>query len=80
MVLLENPRSHGNIGAAVRVAAAVGAAGVVTTGDHDPWHPSALVGSAGLHFRRPSRLGFQGLDVAAASTGTGEKEAGGGGS
>ena len=53
MVLLENPRSHGNIGAAVRVAAAAGAAGVVTTGDHDPWHPSALVGSAGLHFALP---------------------------
>ncbi len=53
LVLLENPRSHGNIGAAVRVAAAAGAAGVVTTGDHDPWHPSALVGSAGLHFALP---------------------------
>lgn len=53
LVLLENPRSHGNIGAAVRVAAAAGAAGVVTTGDHDPWHPSALVGSAGLHFAVP---------------------------
>ena len=53
LVLLENPRSHGNIGAAVRVAAAVGAAGVVTTGEHEPWHPSALVGSAGLHFALP---------------------------
>ena len=53
LVLLENPRSHGNIGAAVRVAAAAGAAGVITTGDHDPWHPSALVGSAGLHFALP---------------------------
>ena len=53
LVLLETPRSHGNIGAAVRVAAAAGAAGVVTTGEHDPWHPSALVGSAGLHFALP---------------------------
>ena len=53
LVLLENPRSHGNIGAAVRVAAAAGAAGVLTTGEHDPWHPSALVGSAGLHFALP---------------------------
>ena len=53
LVLLENPRSHGNIGAAVRVAAAAGAAGVVTIGAHDPWHPSALVGSAGLHFALP---------------------------
>ncbi len=53
LIFLENPRSHGNIGAVVRVAAAVGAAGVVTTGEHDPWHPSALVGSAGLHFALP---------------------------
>lgn len=53
LVLLENPRSHGNIGAVARVAAAVGAAGAVTTGEHDPWHPSALVGSAGLHFALP---------------------------
>ncbi len=53
LALLENPRSHGNIGAAVRVAAAAGAAGLVTTGEHDPWHPSALVGSAGLHFALP---------------------------
>jgi tRNA G18 (ribose-2'-O)-methylase SpoU len=53
LVLLENPRSHGNIGAAVRVAAAAGAAGVATTGEHDPWHPAALVGSAGLHFALP---------------------------
>ena len=53
LILLENPRSHGNVGAAVRVAAAAGAAGVVTTGDHDPWHPSSLVGSAGLHYALP---------------------------
>jgi len=53
LVLLENPRSHGNVGAVIRVAAAAGAAGVVTTGEHDPWHPSALVGSAGLHFALP---------------------------
>ncbi len=53
LVLLENPLSHGNIGAAVRVAAAAGAAGLVSTGEHDPWHPSALVGSAGLHFALP---------------------------
>ncbi|MDE2779815.1 MAG: rRNA methyltransferase [Chloroflexota bacterium] len=53
LVLLENPRSHGNAGAVIRVAAAAGASGVVTTGEHDPWHPSALVGSAGLHFALP---------------------------
>ena len=53
LVLLENPRSHGNLGAVVRVAAAAGAAGVIATGEHDPWHPSALVGAAGLHFALP---------------------------
>ena len=62
LLLLENPRSHGNIGATVRVAAAAGAAGVVTTGDHDPWHPPALVGSAGLHFALPV-VWLRGLNV-----------------
>jgi len=50
LVLLEDPRDLGNVGAVVRVAAAAGAAGVVTTGMHDPWDPGALRGSAGLHF------------------------------
>ena len=53
LVLLENPADLGNIGAAVRVAAAAGAAAVLTTGRHDPWHPTALRGSAGLHFALP---------------------------
>ena len=53
LVLLENPRSHGNAGAAIRAAAAAGSAGLIATGAHDPWHPSALVGSAGLHFALP---------------------------
>ncbi|HEX4805464.1 MAG TPA: TrmH family RNA methyltransferase [Conexibacter sp.] len=53
VVLLEDPRDRGNVGAVVRVAAAAEAAGVVTTGMHDPWDPSALRGSAGLHFALP---------------------------
>lgn len=53
VVLLEDPRHLGNLGAAVRVAAAAGAAGVMTTGRQDPWHPDALRGSAGLHFALP---------------------------
>lgn len=53
LVLLENPSDLGNLGAVVRVAAAAGAAGVLTTGRHDPWHPAALRGSAGLHFALP---------------------------
>lgn len=50
VVLLEEPRHLGNLGAAVRVAAAAGAAGLFTTGPQDPWHADALRGSAGLHF------------------------------
>jgi TrmH family RNA methyltransferase len=53
LVLLEDPRDLGNIGACVRVAAAADCAGVLTTGDHDPWHPDALRGSAGLHYALP---------------------------
>ncbi|MEV0273255.1 RNA methyltransferase [Hamadaea sp. NPDC050747] len=50
VVLLEDPRHLGNIGAVVRLAAGFGVAGVLTTGVTDPWHPAALRGSAGLHF------------------------------
>jgi RNA methyltransferase, TrmH family len=53
IVLLENPSHLGNLGAVVRVAAAAGAAGVLTTGTRDPWHPAALRSSAGLHFALP---------------------------
>lgn len=51
----------GNLGAVVRVAAAAGAAAVLTTGPSDPWHPEAVRGAAGLHFALPvARVG--GLD------------------
>lgn len=50
VVLLEDPRDLGNMGACVRVAAAANIAGVLSTGSHDPWAPDALRGSAGLHF------------------------------
>lgn len=53
VVLLEDPRTMGNMGACVRVAAAADAAAVLTTGDSDPWHPEALRGAAGLHFALP---------------------------
>jgi len=53
LVLLESPTHAGNLGAVVRVAAAAGAAGVLTTGRLDPWQPAALRGSAGLHFALP---------------------------
>lgn len=53
VVYLERPSHLGNIGACVRVAAAARAAAVLTTGMHDPWHPAALRGSAGLHYALP---------------------------
>jgi len=53
VVLLEDPRSMGNMGACVRVAAAADAAAVLTTGHNDPWNPEALRGAAGLHFALP---------------------------
>jgi TrmH family RNA methyltransferase len=53
VIVLEDPRDLGNMGACVRVAAAANAAGVLSTGSHDPWHPDALRGAAGLHYAVP---------------------------
>jgi RNA methyltransferase, TrmH family len=53
VVVLEDPRDLGNMGACVRVAAAADIAGVLSTGTHDPWHPDALRGAAGLHYAVP---------------------------
>lgn len=53
VVVLEEPRTMGNLGAVIRVAAAAGAAGVFTTGPNDPWHPDAIRGAAGLQFALP---------------------------
>ena len=53
VVYLEAPRHLGNLGAAIRVAAAADAAAVLTSGTSDPWHPHAIRGSAGLHFALP---------------------------
>lgn len=53
LALLDNPRHPGNAGAAIRVAAAAGASGVALLGSLDPWHPSVVRGSAGLHFALP---------------------------
>ena len=52
IVYLEEPRHMGNLGAAIRVSAAAGAAAVLTTGD--PWHVNAIRGAAGLQFALPS--------------------------
>lgn len=53
LVLLEDPRTMGNMGACVRVAAAADAGGVLTLGENDPWHPDAVRAAAGLHFALP---------------------------
>ena len=53
LVLLDSPRSPGNAGAVIRVAAAAGASGVAFSGTLDPWHPTVLRGSAGLHYALP---------------------------
>lgn len=53
IVVLEQPRHLGNLGAVVRVAAAAGAGGVVILGAADPWHPTAVRAAAGLQFAVP---------------------------
>ena len=53
VVFLEEPRHLGNIGAVIRAVAGLGGSGVLTSGPADPWHETALRGSAGLHFAIP---------------------------
>ena len=53
IVLLDDPRDHQNVGAVIRVSAAADATTVLTTGQLNPWKPSVLRGSAGLHFALP---------------------------
>ena len=63
LVLLEEPRHPGNVGAVVRVCAAAEASGVAVTGTLDPWAPAVLRGSAGLHYALPV-LHVEARDVA----------------
>ena len=53
VVLLENPKRTGNVGAVIRVAAAVGAGGVLVTGELDPWGREVVRGAAGLQWALP---------------------------
>lgn len=53
VVVLEQPRHLGNLGAVIRVAAAADAGGVLVLGSADPWHPTAVRGGAGLQFALP---------------------------
>ncbi len=53
LLLLERPTHPRNLGAAIRVAAAAGAGGVLSLGELDPWHPTAVRAAAGLQFALP---------------------------
>ena len=53
IILLDNPRDMGNLGACIRLAAAYGVSAVGVLGEVDPWRSPALRGSAGLHFAQP---------------------------
>lgn len=53
VVLLDDPRNDGNLGAVIRVAAGAGASGVVAIGPVDVWSPTAVRGAAGLQFAVP---------------------------
>lgn len=50
LVVLERPRRPNNVGAAVRVAAAAGAGGLLVLDGVDPWSPEAVRTGAGLQF------------------------------
>jgi RNA methyltransferase, TrmH family len=66
VVLLEEPRNMGNLGACVRVAAAADAAAVLSIGENDPWHPDAVRGAAGLHYALPAVAAVPGVGDAGA--------------
>ena len=53
MVLVDQPRSPGNLGAVIRVAAAADITGVLTAGSIDIWHRDVVRAAAGLHFALP---------------------------
>lgn len=53
VILLEDPRHMGNLGASIRVAAGAGAAALVVLGSADVWAPAAVRGAAGLQYALP---------------------------
>lgn len=53
LVLLDDPKHGGNVGAVIRVCAAAGASGVVIDGSLDPWGTAVVRGAAGLHYALP---------------------------
>lgn len=65
LVVLDDVRHPGNAGAAIRVAAAAGAGGVLGLGALDLWHPSVVRGAAGLHWALPVASGGTAADLQA---------------
>lgn len=62
VIVLEDIRDPGNLGAMLRTGAAAGAAmAVLSRGCHDPWSPKALRGGQGAQFVLPI---LQGVDLA----------------
>jgi RNA methyltransferase, TrmH family len=72
VVLLEQPRNMGNLGACVRVAAAADAAAVLSIGENDPWHPDAVRGAAGLHYALPAVAAVPAIGADGGTPGGGE--------
>jgi RNA methyltransferase, TrmH family len=60
-VLVDHARHPGNLGAVVRVAAAVGSPAVFAYGGVDPWLPEVIRAAAGLHAAIPV-IGLQTID------------------
>lgn len=53
IVLLDEPSHPGNVGSAIRVAAAARAHAVFIMGKLDPWRPQVIRGAQGLHYALP---------------------------
>lgn len=54
LVVLHEPQDPGNLGTILRTCDAVGAGGIILTGDAvDPWHPTAIRAAMGATFSVP---------------------------
>jgi TrmH family RNA methyltransferase len=53
LVLLEDPKNQGNLGACIRTSAGLGASGLIVVGEADPWHPRIVQAASGLQFGLP---------------------------
>lgn len=53
LVLLENPKNQGNLGACIRTSAGLGASGLIVLGEAGPWHPRIVQAASGLQFALP---------------------------